>query len=81
MGGDLRTGPEGAAPTFMVRALRDPDGANLDRIQIIKGWLDADGKTRERVSFMRFARYGLPITLAQLTLGALYVFALGLFLV
>jgi Na+/H+ antiporter NhaD/arsenite permease-like protein len=35
----------------------------------------------ERVSFMRFARYGLPITLAQLTLGALYVFALGLFLV
>jgi hypothetical protein len=49
MGGDLRPGPEGAAPRFMVRALRDPDGANLDRIQIIKGWLDADGKTRERI--------------------------------
>jgi hypothetical protein len=49
MGGDLRSGPDGAAPTFMVRALRDPDGANLDRIQIIKGWLDADGKTQERI--------------------------------
>ncbi|MCZ6595474.1 MAG: DUF3604 domain-containing protein, partial [Bacteroidetes bacterium] len=37
------------APTIMVRALRDPDGANLDRIQIIKGWLSADGETRERI--------------------------------
>jgi hypothetical protein len=49
MGGDLRAGPEGAAPTFMVRALRDPDGANLDRIQIIKGWLDEGGNTQERI--------------------------------
>jgi len=49
MGGNLTTGPNGAAPTFMVRALRDPDGANLDRIQIIKGWLDADGETHERI--------------------------------
>jgi hypothetical protein len=49
MGGDLRPGPQGAAPTFMVRAIRDPDGANLDRIQIIKGWVDAGGKTRERI--------------------------------
>jgi hypothetical protein len=49
MGGDLRPGPEGAAPRFMVRALRDPDGANLDRIQIIKGWLDAGGATQERI--------------------------------
>ena len=49
MGGDLRKGPQGAAPTLMVRALRDPDGANLDRIQIIKGWLDDDGKTQERI--------------------------------
>jgi hypothetical protein len=49
MGGDLRPGPEGATPTFMVRALRDPDGANLDRIQIIKGWLDAGGETHERI--------------------------------
>jgi hypothetical protein len=49
MGGDLRSGPQGASPTFMVRAIRDPDGANLDRIQIIKGWLDDDGETHERI--------------------------------
>ena len=49
MGGDLRPHDVGGAPTFMVYALRDVIGANLDRIQIIKGWLDADGKTHERV--------------------------------
>jgi len=49
MGGDLAKRPAGKAPTFMVRALRDPDGANLDRIQIIKGWLDKDGKTQEHI--------------------------------
>jgi hypothetical protein len=49
MGGDLADAPENAAPTFIVRALRDPDGANLDRVQIIKGWLDKDGDTQERV--------------------------------
>jgi hypothetical protein len=49
MGGDLRTAPAGKAPAFMVQALRDPDGANLDRLQIIKGWLDAAGKTHERI--------------------------------
>ena len=49
MGGDLTRAPDGKAPTFMIRALRDPDGANLDRIQVIKGWLDADGETLERI--------------------------------
>jgi hypothetical protein len=49
MGGDLRQAPKGKAPSFMIRALRDPDGANLDRIQVIKGWLDAKGKTHERI--------------------------------
>ncbi|MGI9257907.1 MAG: DUF3604 domain-containing protein [Gammaproteobacteria bacterium] len=49
MGGDLTKAPDGAAPRFMVLALRDPDGANLDRIQIIKGWLDDDGDTHERI--------------------------------
>jgi hypothetical protein len=49
MGGDLTSPPSGAAPTFMVRALRDLDGANLDRVQIIKGWLGASGETQERI--------------------------------
>ena len=49
MGGDLREAPKGAAPVFMVRSLRDPDGANLDRVQMIKGWLDDDGNTHERI--------------------------------
>ena len=49
MGGDLRNPPKGAAPTFMIRSLRDPDGANLDRVQIIKGWLDDKGELHERI--------------------------------
>jgi hypothetical protein len=50
MGGDLLARPTGAsAPDFMVYALRDPEGANLDRIQIVKGWLDANGRTKEKV--------------------------------
>ena len=49
MGGDLRKAPEGKAPTFMIRALRDVDGANLDRVQIIKGWLDKNGNAHEQV--------------------------------
>jgi hypothetical protein len=50
MGADLRPAPTGAvAPSFMVYALRDPIGANLDRIQIVKGWMDAGGALHERV--------------------------------
>ncbi|MES0809772.1 DUF3604 domain-containing protein [Roseibium sp. SCPC15] len=50
MGGDLMPKTEGAtAPSFMVYALRDSVGANLDRIQIVKGWVDADGNTQEKV--------------------------------
>ena len=49
MGGDLTTSPSGKAPGFLVRALRDPDGANIDRVQIIKGWLDAKGESQEKV--------------------------------
>lgn len=50
MGGDLKAATKGKkAPTFMVYALRDPIGANLDRIQIIKGWMDAKGETHEKV--------------------------------
>jgi hypothetical protein len=50
MGSDLRDRPDNAgAPSFMVFALRDPIGANLDRIQIIKGWQDSSGATHEKV--------------------------------
>jgi len=48
MGSDLPTATA-SAPTFMVFALRDPIGANLDRIQIVKGWLGRNGKTHEKV--------------------------------
>jgi len=47
MGGDLEKSDK--APSFLVRAVRDPDGANLDRLQMIKGWMDADGRTHEKV--------------------------------
>ncbi|MFL5242886.1 MAG: DUF3604 domain-containing protein [Gemmataceae bacterium] len=49
MGGDLKDAPAGKPPTFLVGALKDPIGANLDRIQVIKGWLDAAGKVHEKV--------------------------------
>ncbi len=51
MGSDLKAAPANAkSPTFLVYSLRDPMGANLDRIQIVKGWLDAkSGETKERV--------------------------------
>ena len=50
MGGDLLEAPAGkTAPTFLVAALKDSYSGNLDRIQIVKGWLDASGKTHEKV--------------------------------
>jgi hypothetical protein len=49
MGGDLTTAPDGKAPTFLIRALRDPDNANLDRVQVIKGWLNDKGEPEERI--------------------------------
>jgi hypothetical protein len=49
MGGDLGAAPPGKSPTFLVAALKDPIGANLDRVQIIKGWLGKDGNTQERI--------------------------------
>ena len=49
MGGDLQGAPAGKAPTFLAAALKDPIGANLDRIQIVKGWLDAKGELHEQV--------------------------------
>lgn len=49
MGSDLAAAPEGASPGFLVEAMRDPLGANLDRIQIVKGWLDENGAAQEEV--------------------------------
>ncbi|MEJ2273898.1 MAG: DUF3604 domain-containing protein [Woeseiaceae bacterium] len=49
MGGDLSDAPDGAAPTFLIRAIRDPDGANLDRIQVVKGWTTGSGELNEKV--------------------------------
>jgi hypothetical protein len=49
MGGDLKNAPKGKSPTFLVGAMKDPLSGNLDRIQIIKGWLDSKGKTHEKV--------------------------------
>lgn len=49
MGADLSKRGDAGAPRFIVRALKDPNGANLDRIQIVKGWRDSDGQLREQV--------------------------------
>jgi hypothetical protein len=49
MGGDLSKAPKGKSPSFLVAAVKDPDGANLDRVQVIKGWLDSKGEVHEKV--------------------------------
>ena len=49
MGGDIGPAPKGKAPTFLVAALKDPIGANLDRYQVVKGWLDSAGEVHEQV--------------------------------
>jgi hypothetical protein len=49
MGGDMNNASAGKAPNFLVVAMKDPYSGNLDRIQIIKGWMDAKGKTHEKV--------------------------------
>ncbi len=49
MGGDLTNAPEGTAPRFLIRAVKDPDGANLDRVQVIKGWRTTEGTLEEKV--------------------------------
>ena len=49
MGSELAKAPEGKAPSFLMYAVKDPEGANLDRVQLVKGWVDAEGKTHEKV--------------------------------
>jgi hypothetical protein len=49
MGGELPGPAAGAGPRFLVSAMKDPAGANLDRIQLIKGWVDAGGTSHEKI--------------------------------
>lgn len=49
MGGELTPQSAGTAPHFAVWAMRDPDSGNLDRVQIIKGWIGEDGKSKEKI--------------------------------
>ena len=49
MGSDLAHGPRGKAPSFLIRAVKDPKGANLDRVQVIKGWRAANGEIHEKL--------------------------------
>ena len=48
MGGTLNANTN-AAPSFMIDALKDPEGANLDRVQVVKGWVDANGMAHEKI--------------------------------
>ena len=49
MGGDLPPAPANKAPSFIIHAAKDPKGANIERIQVVKGWVDASGQSYERV--------------------------------
>lgn len=49
MGGDLVRSNDGNKPGLLIKAMRDPDGANLDRVQLVKGWLGSDGELHEKV--------------------------------
>jgi Protein of unknown function (DUF3604) len=60
MGGALKTAGAGRAPHFLVNVLKDPDGANLDRVQIVKGWRGRDGKLYEKVYDVAFAGSRTP---------------------
>jgi Protein of unknown function (DUF3604) len=60
MGADLAAAPARRAPTFLVHAAKDPRGANLDRVQIVKGWLDARGEQREQVYDVAWAGERVP---------------------
>jgi hypothetical protein len=55
MGSDLSTLANSGTPRFMIRALKDPNGANLDRIQIVKGWREPDGRLGEEIYDVRLS--------------------------
>jgi hypothetical protein len=60
MGGDLKPAPAGKAASFLIAAMKDPEGANLDRVQVVKGWLGADGKTYEKIYDVKWAGNRTP---------------------
>ena len=49
MGGDLTSAPGNRSPSFLIYAAKDPLSGNLDRVQVIKGWVDADANTQQRI--------------------------------
>ncbi len=49
MGGELFAHAQGRAPLLLIRTVKDPDGANLDRVQVVKGWRSADGTIHEKI--------------------------------
>jgi hypothetical protein len=49
MGADLTAAPSGKAPQFLIWAAKDPMSGNLDRVQVIKGWVDASGKSAQKI--------------------------------
>lgn len=73
----------GRRPTFLIEAMRDPDGANLDRIQVVKGWLDANGETHEQIYNVawsgnrRLRRNGLLPSVGSSVRGAEYDNSIG----
>jgi len=49
MGGELTAAPKGAAPRLLIFAAKDPLSGNLDRIQVVKGWVDASGRPQQHI--------------------------------
>lgn len=68
MGGDLSGAKPGQTPTLLIQAAKDPDGANLDRVQVIKGWVDASGGTHERIYDVAWSGSRTPGTDGKLPL-------------
>jgi hypothetical protein len=60
MGGELASATSGQAPSFLVAAAKDPAGANLDRVQIVKGWVDAAGQTHEKIFDVKWSGERVP---------------------
>ncbi len=58
MGSDLTGAPRGRSPSFLIHAVRDPDSANLDRVQMVKGWVDVSGQSHERVFDVAWSNRG-----------------------